>query len=208
MPDEVKVNDATISDPISIANELNSHFVTKGPKLASRLPKSRRNILQSMGPRNSHTMSFTPISVNEILNTVNEFVDKKSTGSDDIPSILFKWAINIIAPKLAFIFNQLVDHGLYPEDLKIAKVTPLHKKGDKSDLDNFRPISVLTQFNKLFEKLIHVRLMTFIDKHKILKDYQFGFRKKHNTSHGISYLNEQLIKNLEKRKSVLSCLLI
>ena len=108
--------------------------------------------------------------------------------------------IEIIAPKLVLIFNKFVDSGVYPENLKIAKVTPLHKKGDKDNVDNFRPISVLTQFNKLFEKLLHARLMRFIKKYKILKDYQFGFRKNHNTSHGISYLNEKIIENLEKKK--------
>ena len=82
--------------------------------------------------------------------------------------------------------------GIYPDDLKVAKVTPLHKKGDKTIDKNFRSISVLTQINKIFEKIIHERLVSFIDKHKILPNNQFGFRKKHSASHGITHLNEQV----------------
>ena len=90
--------------------------------------------------------------------------------------------------------------GVYPDSLKVAKVTPLHKKGDKTVDDNFRSISVLTQINKIFEKVIHERLVTFINQHSILPNSQFGFRKKHSASHGITHLNEQVTKNLEAKK--------
>ena len=84
--------------------------------------------------------------------------------------------------------------------LKTAKVTPLHKKGDRDIVENFRSISILSQIYKIFEKLIHARLMTFLNKHNILSNNQFGFRKGHNTSHAINHLNEQVIKNLEQKK--------
>jgi len=144
--------------------------------------------------------SFKPVTDLEVVNIINSLNDKKSTGSDDIPSILLKWTLPIISKLLSKIFNDFARLGIYPDELKIAKVTPLHKKGDKTNVDNFRPISVLTQINKIFEKLIHTRLMEFIDKHKILKEHQFGFRKGHNTSHDITHLNESIIKNLEKKK--------
>ena len=182
------------------ANHMNRHFVHKGPSLASKLPKSNRNILQSMGPRNPHKMVFENASTNEVVNTGMALNDKMSTGSDDIPSILIKWAIYIIAPILAEVFNAFVHLGTYPEILKTAKVTPLHKKGDRDIVENFRSISILSQINKIFEKLIHARLMTFLNKHNLLTNSQFGFRKGHNTSHAINHLNEQVIKNLEKKK--------
>ena len=90
--------------------------------------------------------------------------------------------------------------GVYPDTLKVAKVTPLHKKGDKTVDDNFRSISVLIQINKIFEKVIHERLVNFINQHSILPNSQFGFRKKHSASHGITHLNEQVTKNLEAKK--------
>ncbi len=92
------------------------------------------------------------------------------------------------------------DLGIYPDSLKVAKVTALYKKGDVTNADNYRPISVLTQINKIFEKIIHKRLVAFIDNHNILPNNQFGFRKKHSASHGITHLNEQVVKNLEAKK--------
>jgi len=154
-----------------------------------------------MGPRVNTDILLDPITETEVVNLISTFDDKKSAGSDNIPSCLLKWANQIIAPILAKMFNKFYEIGKYPDELKIARVTPLHKKGDKTYVDNYRPISVLTQINKVFEKLIHSRLMNFINDHKILKNHQFGFRKNHNTSHGITHLNEQIIKNLEKKKT-------
>lgn len=199
LPDELKIDGKVLTNPLEIATSLNKHFVEKGPNLAKKLPNLNKDVLQYMGPRNATDMSFETILESQVL-TIIDANKKVSTGSDNIPVILLQWASHLIAKLLANIFNGLVELGVYPDDLKIAKVTPLHKNGDKSDVDNFRPISVLTQINKVFEKLIHVRLMDFINQHKILKNYQFGFRKGHNTAHGINHLNEQILKNLEKKK--------
>ena len=201
LPTSIKINDTeTINDAQSIANHMNNHFVQKGAILASKLPRSNRNILQSMGPRNPHEIVFENASTSEVVDTGNALNAKMSTGSDNIPSILIKWLLQIIAPILADIFNAFVNLGTYPDILKTAKVTPLHKKGDKDIVDNFRSISILSQINKIFEKLIHARLMTFLNEHNLLSNSQFGFRKGHNTSHAINHLNEQVIKNLEKKK--------
>jgi len=113
--------------------------------------------------------------------------------------VLVKWSIEIISPILTKIFNRFADLGVYPDSLKVAKVTALYKKGDVTNADNYRPISVLTQINKIFEKIIHKRLVAFIDNHNILPYNQFGFRKKHSASHGITHLNEQVVKNLEAK---------
>ena len=201
LPTSLKISDTeTINEAQGIANYMNQHFVQKGPSLASKLPHSSRNILQSMGPRNPHKMEFENATTSEVVDTGNALNDKMSTGSDNIPSILIKWSIYIIAPILAEVFNTFVILGIYPEILKTAKVTPLHKKGSVDIVENFRSISILSQINKIFEKMIHARLMTFLNKHKLLSNNQLGFRKGHNTSHAINHLSEQVIKSLEKKK--------
>ena len=145
-------------------------------------------------------MEFKEIQVDGVVNIANSFEEKTSTGFDDIPAIILKWIINLIAPILTKIMNNFACRGIYPDFLKIAKVTPLFKKGDKTDDDNYRSISVLTQINKLFEKLIHERMMAFINKNKLLSHCQYGFRKGHSTSHGIIHLSESIINSLEKKK--------
>ena len=208
MPDELTVENAPkLNDPQTIANQLNKHFVRKGPKLASKLPNLNKSILSFMGNRNPCSMVFDDITVSEVVNiVVKYFLDKLSSGHDNIPSLLIKWSITNIAPILANIFNDCVNSGQYPNSLKIAKVTPLFKNGDTSVADNYRPISVLPQIDKIFEKLIHERMVAFESQHKFLKKTQFGFRKGHSTSHGITHLNEQVIDKLEKKKLVLYCL--
>ena len=189
-----------ITNPQSIADNLNKHFVNKGPKLASKLPVSNTSVLEGMGVPNPSSMEFHEISTNEIVNIVNQFENKKSSGHDNIPSILIKWIIDFIAPILSSIFNDCVEKGIYPNCLKIAKVTPLFKSGDVCSPDNYRPISVLPQVDKIFEKLIHKRMVEFEAKHKFLNNCQFGFRKGHSTSHGITHVHEQVIQSLEKKK--------
>ena len=201
MPDELILDKTLINKPQAVANELNKHFVTKGPKLASKLPTLNKSVLSYMGRRNPSSMIFEDITVSEVINiVVKYFEDKLSSGHDNIPAMIIKWCITHIAPILTNIFNDCVNSGHYPKSLKIAKVTPLFKEGDTSVADNYRPISVLPQIDKIFEKLIHERMVAFEKQHKFLKKTQFGFRKGHSTSHGITHLNEQVIDKLEKKK--------
>ena len=92
-----------------------------------------------------------------------------------------------------------MDLGRYPNICKIGRVTSLYKGGDKHDKDNFRPITILSQINHIFEKILKNRLLTFLTDIKFLTDFQFGFRKNHSTSHGISYLNEKILENMQKK---------
>ena len=131
-PNELKIQDSsiTINDPQKIANHLNKHFVTKGPKLASKLPNLNQSILKYMGNRNPDSMSFRDFLVYEVVRIVNKF-ECTSTGYDNIPACIIKWSIELIAPFLTKILNKCVHLGVYPDFLKIARVTPLFKKGGK-----------------------------------------------------------------------------
>ena len=77
-------------------------------------------------------------------------------------------------------------------------MTPIYKGGTKNDKSSYRPISILTQLNRIFEKLLYDRLFSFFLKHGILSKKQFGFQPKHNTQHAILDLKEHILKNAEK----------
>ena len=77
--------------------------------------------------------------------------------------------------------------GIFPDILKTGIVSPVYKKGNPQLLDNYRPISTLPIFSKLFEKLIYVRIYNFLISKNVLCEKQFGFRKSHSTSHAINY---------------------
>merc|ERR1711954_64393 len=104
---------------------------------------------------------------------------------------------------LVKIFNLSINTGIYPNSLKIAKVIPIFKSGSKNSVNNYRPISILSTINKIFEKIIYSRLVNYIDKFKLLYKYQFGFRKNHSTEHALIELTDQIKLNIGDNK--LSC---
>ena len=87
--------------------------------------------------------------------------------------------------------------GIVPETLKISRVTPVHKGGDSSDPTNYRPISILSTFSQIFEKLVYQQLLNYIEKHQILNDYQFGFRKNRSTEQSIIEITEGFKKSID-----------
>ena len=131
LPEKLVVNGTELHDKHDIANHLNKHFVQKGPNLAAKLPNVETSIYKTMGQRNPCSMILNDTSDSEVVNTGNKFDINKSTGVHNIPAVLIKWAIYINAPILAKFFNIFMRLGIYPDTLKVAKVTPLHKNDNK-----------------------------------------------------------------------------
>ena len=104
--------------------------------------------------------------------------NKSSSGKDGISLKLLKYLLPGLSKPLTLIINQSLLTGIFPDRLKIAKVIPLYKKGDDSILDNYRPISLLPAFSKIFEKIVHEQLTDYFTRHKLFFDGQYGSRKK------------------------------
>ena len=153
-----------------------------------------------MGQENKSSMYLRSLTVTEILEEIECICLKKAMGFDDIAPKIVKWAASIFAPILKILFNKCIELGLYPSGMKVGKVTPIHKKGVKDDENNYRPITILTQFNQLFERLLSKRFSDFFDKFNIITKKQFGFLKKHCTEHAIIDLKEYILKNMENQE--------
>jgi hypothetical protein len=97
----------------------------------------------------------------------------------------------------------LLKYGVFPENLKTAKVTPIYKTGDPSDVSNYRPISVLTCFSKILERAMYNRLYSFLTINNILYDKQFGFKSGHSTNHAIIHLVQEIFKAFDENKFTL-----
>ena len=108
--------------------------------------------------------------------------------------LLIREAKFLIGRQLANIFNECLRSGSFHDILKIAKVVPLHKGGSKLDLNNYTPISILSPINKIFETILHKRLIEFWEKHSLFYDSQFGFRNHHSPNHAITRLFESVLK--------------
>ena len=100
---------------------------------------------------------------------------------------------------LEHIFNLSLLDGIVPQNMKIAKVLPIFKKGDPLVFSNYRPISLLSSFSnsKITEKIIYVRTVTFLQKHNVFLETQFGFREKHTTSHAVLYFMEKIASAID-----------
>ena len=93
-----------------------------------------------------------------------------------------KKSINYISKPLTYIINLSINSGVVPDQMKLPRVVPLFKSDDKRLFSNYKPVSVLPIFSKFLEKIAYIHLINYIDKHKLLANNQYGFRKNHSTS--------------------------
>ena len=198
---KLKVNTKTINDPKNIANTINDFFTDIGPRLANKFQNINQNrFLKFMGESCKQSMYMHKTNSNEIQKLINKLDSKKSPGFDELSGKFLKLCAPYISETLATIFNSSISHGVYPELLKTARVTPIHKKGDKCDPSNYRPISVLSQINKIFEKILHIRLYKYLTKFEMLYEYQFGFRKGHSTTQALTEITDRLKLAVDKQE--------
>ena len=113
----------------------------------------------------------------EIKKLIDRLENKKSPGFDELSAKFLKLCAPYISDTLAHIFNTSISQGVYPELLKTARITPIYKKGDKCEPSNYRPISVLSQINKIFEKILHIRLYKYLKKLKFYINTSLGSGK-------------------------------
>ena len=127
-------------------------------------------------------MYLNPTSLSEVKNVLPELKLKSSSGIDEIPSSVPKSAPENILQALAHIFNLSLSCGEYISAFKIAKVVPVFKRGYPTEVNNYRPISLLPVMSKALENIMHRRVTSFLTQQNFIFKLQFGFRKNHSTS--------------------------
>ena len=130
------------------------------------------------------SMFLSECTNDEILALIHDLEIGKAS---DIPIKLVKRCSIVITPILKQYYNDFMQTGYFPDILKVGKITPVFKKGDQEKFKNYRPVSTLPIFGKLFEKIIYSRLYGYLTSKGILYDNQFGFRKSHSCSHALNY---------------------
>lgn len=196
----INENNVELNDSKDIANEFNKFFVDIGHKLEASFPSANNNFNKFGTCSSSDTSIFLlPATYTEIKRLIDNLDIHKSVGSDNISNFTIKKLQLIIIPSLCEIFNLCLKKGVYPDILKISKVTPVFKSGKKSFCNNFRPIAVLPGINKLFEKLLEVRLRTFLNKQNYFYKNQYGFRVNSDTKSATSDLINNILLNIDKK---------
>jgi len=144
-------------------------------------------------------VEVTPDSINKI---VSKFSNSKSMDHYWISNNIVKKTINFIIEPLTFVLNACMKEGYFAPSLKISKVIPIYKKGDKSLVQNYRPISIVPIFSKIFEAVIYNQLNNYFETNNLLSDSQFGFRHGKSTTSAVLTIVNHSLEAFEKRESV------
>ena len=184
LPHKLRRNNTFTTNPTLIANSFNDYFSGIGKTLADQLkPSSESEHTTYLIKRLHQSLFLTPTTLFEVFNLISGLKNTKSNGKDNIFAYFLKVAAKVIAAPFAQLFNYTFLLGISPASLKIAKIVPIYKSGDKYDVSYYRPISILSPISKILEKLIHVRSINFFNKHSILLPMQYGFGADYSTSH-------------------------
>ena len=190
LPSEFVADNLVITHPCKIANAFNAFFAKIGNNTSETVPLPQHNFSYYLNKDTSSPVTFfmEPVLPEDLINVCKSLKPKTSMGHDNISSKILKLSIEHTAVPLAHIFNLSFKSGIVPPNMKLAKVIPIFKSGNRKLFNNYRPISILPAYSKLLEKIVAKRLVQFLESHDILYDNQYGFRKKHSTIHPIMHL--------------------
>ena len=181
---EINLPGKTVTSTRELVNVFNDYFTDVGPTIAEKIEYehtcSFRDFISQHEP--DEKFIFQPVNVETVYRLIIKLTISKATGVDDISAKVLKAAAPAIAEPLTRIFNMSIASGKFPMEWKAARLTPIFKKGQRSMLDNYRPISILPVISKLMERILYEQMCDYFKKQNILSEHQFGFRQFHSTT--------------------------
>ena len=202
-PKNILYKGKIIDSKSGIADAFNNFFATIGSDLAKKIPGSESSFADFLD-RVEKDMSIKDITSDELKVAISNLEPDKSAGFDEINPRIVKYVSTEIFKPLKYVINLSVRQGEVPEKLKIARVVPVFKDGDREDVSNYRPISILTCFSKIYEKIMYNRLFNHLESNDILYKKQFGFQAKNSTEHAALVLSENILTAFDKNEFLLS----
>jgi hypothetical protein len=192
--------DTVVSDPLEQCDIFCKIFDHSGGGIANH--QVALTLLVQHVARVPEEMTNTAVTPHEIARLVKMMESKSSVGYDGIPIRVIKDNIDLLAGPLSDFYNNCFELCIFPDQLKIARVLPIHKKGSTNNPNNYRPISLLPTLSKIFEKLLKDRLLDHINRYKILNKRQFGYQKGVGTCEAIDELIKDTVLQLNSGKKV------
>lgn len=195
---QIQSNNEYISDPLLIANVFNQHFSNV---CASQQFPPYNTANHSSHPNSliyNNLFSFNKIQPTDVFLALSALKENSSTGPDGLEAKFFKLAAHVIMYPLADLFNLSLSTCSIPSTWKSARVTPLFKSGDPSDVNNYRPISIICVIAKVFEKLIFNQLSAYVNQSNILSPFQSGFRSNFSTTTALLKFTNDIFSSFDK----------
>ena len=199
------VNNIVTSDKQIVANGFFRFSLNTGVNLAKSIPSDPRSPTMFI-KRNSQSMAIMPIIKNDVIDIIKN-LKVSSPGWDSISAVVVKTTYPCFIEPLTHILNLSLMYGVFPSEMKLAKVIPLYKANYPMMFSNYWPVSVLPVFSKILERIMYNQLLSFINKHKLLYAYQFGFRINHAPELALLCLVDKVSDALENGEYVLGLFL-
>lgn len=199
---ELVINNTLVTDKTEIVNHFANHFSSVAEIARKKLGVISSSCTHDITSLNS--MSFVPVSGRDVEKIIDSMKCKPSTGFDEISVKVVKYCKYELSDDLASLINRSVELGQFPSLLKKAIVIPIHKKLDPKDVNNYRPISLLSVFSKIIEKAISVQLNSFLNKFNKLTNCQHGFRSDYSTESALIEITQYIYDNMDKNHKVMA----
>lgn len=196
---ELSLDGKNMTDFDEIADGFNKYFSNVGPDLARSIGTSDYNFENYIKKTNAEFSGFNTINTSNICHLLNSLSKSKATGIDKISSKILKIASPVISGSLTYIFNQSIVLSSFPNEWKMARVTPIYKNGQRNLPGNYRPISVLPVISKIMERILYEQLHEYLTKNDLLSKNQFGFRRLHSTATALLDCTNSWYVNMDRK---------
>lgn len=192
--EHIQIGNLVVTDPMEIATAFNNHYIN--------IPRTSNTDVKVSPIKSSaaHSMFLKPVSENEVRTEITSLKNSNSEGYDEINTKIIKTCTNELSAIITHLINLSFSLGIFPEALKVSIVKPLFKKGEKSDVNNYRPITLIPILSKIFEKCMYKRLIDYCNKFNIIKKEQFGFQKNKSTTLAIFTLLKNVMTNINQNR--------
>ena len=186
---DIYINGSIINDPKIVANTFNKFFTNIGSEISDTVPPSSQEPSDNIPkPNNEINFDIGYTGQAHVIDIIKSLPLKSSTDLMGISSKLLKSVAYEISIPLSYIFQLSLEQGIFPKNLKTSRTVPIFKAGEKRDVDNYRPISLVCTLSKVLEKMVQIRLSNYLDINKLMSPFQFGFQKSLSTEHNLIHL--------------------
>ena len=193
-----------VENPAILADKFNEFFTNSAEKIVQDIYPSNIDVPIIPTVHDPFSFSSNPLTLTEIQETIEQLKSKNTHDSDGLSSNFVKSISLTLSKLLLYIFTKSFNEGVVPTQLKISKIIPLFKSGDRSSIDNYCPIALLSTFSKILEKIVCNRVSIYLENNELLSNFQFGFRKNHSTLHPMVLFMNKITEALENKQHTLA----
>ena len=198
----------SLIDKSDRAQAFNYLFASIGSDISKSIPSVEGNsFYKYLKEPIINSFYFHQITKNDIYNALIDIKSKTSRDINGIDMNIIKIVFNLILEPLLYNFNQIIHTSTIPNQMEIAIIIPIYKNGKHEEINNYRPISLLPQFSKIFEKMFIRKMLLFIDRNNILYKNQYGFIAKYSTVHAHIHNYNFLTSGFQKNNKMASIFL-